>query len=98
MPRVPQPHRGDRITSAYGPKRYSRIGLRGLRLVRVIEEGSEQGAALGLENAVWLFGTSVLTVKRDVAMLRRQGCEVQRRGCPSPVRAGKRPGIGGDRG
>jgi hypothetical protein len=61
-------------------KKHGRIELRGMRLLRVIEEGIDQGVVLSEEDLGKLFGTSVRTVKRDVARLRRGGCEVQTRG------------------
>jgi hypothetical protein len=61
-------------------RRHGRIELRGMRLLRVIEEGIDQGVVFSLEDLGKLFGTSVRTVKRDVARLRHEGCEVQTRG------------------
>jgi hypothetical protein len=61
-------------------KKHGRIELRGMRLLRVIEEGIDQGVVFSEEDLGKLIGTSVRTVKRDVARLRRDGCEVQTRG------------------
>jgi biotin operon repressor len=61
-------------------KKHGRIELRGMRLLRVIEEGIEQGVVFSEEDLGKLLGKSVRTVKRDVARLRKQGCEVQTRG------------------
>jgi hypothetical protein len=61
-------------------KKHGRIALRGMRLLRVIEEGIDQGVVFSEEDVGKLLGTSVRTVRRDVAWLRRHECEVQTRG------------------
>lgn len=61
-------------------KRHGRIELRAMRLLRVIEEGIEQGVVFSEEDLGRLLGTSVRTVRRDVTRLRSEGCEVQTRG------------------
>jgi biotin operon repressor len=61
-------------------KRCGRIALRSMRLLRVIEEGIEQGVVFSTEDLGRMLGVSVRTVKRDVHRLRREGCEVQTRG------------------
>lgn len=61
-------------------KKHGRMELRGMRLLRMIEEGIDQGVVFSEEDVGKLLGTSVRTVKRDVARLRKQGCEVQTRG------------------
>jgi hypothetical protein len=61
-------------------KKHGRIELRGMRLLRVIEEGIDEGVVFSEEDLGKLLGRSVRTVKRDVARLREHGCEVQTRG------------------
>lgn len=70
---------GGREDVTYEKKR-GRIELRGMRLLRVIEEGIDQGVVFSEEDLGRLLGISVRTVKRDVARLRKAGCEVQTRG------------------
>jgi biotin operon repressor len=61
-------------------KRHGRIALRSMRMLRVIEEGIEQGVVFSTEDLGRMLGISVRTVKRDVQRLRKEGCEVQTRG------------------
>jgi len=61
-------------------KRHGRLALRSMRLLRVIEEGIEQGVVFSTEDLAKLFGVSTRTVKRDVWRLRAEACEVQTRG------------------
>jgi biotin operon repressor len=61
-------------------KRHGRIALRAMRLLRVIEEGIEQGVVFSTEDLGRMLGISIRTVKRDVRRLRVEGCEVQTRG------------------
>lgn len=61
-------------------KRHGRIALRSMRMLRVIEEGIDQGVVFSTEDLGRMQGISVRTVKRDVQRLRREGCEVQTRG------------------
>jgi hypothetical protein len=58
-------------------RRHGRVGLRSMRLLRVIEEGIEQGVVFSTEDLAKFFGVSTRTVKRDVRQLRVEGCEVQ---------------------
>lgn len=60
--------------------RHGRIGLRSMRMLRVIEEGVEQGVVFSTEDLGRMLGISTRTVKRDVQGLRKEGCEVQTRG------------------
>jgi biotin operon repressor len=60
--------------------RHGRIALRGMRLLRIIEEGIDQGVVFSEEDLGRVLGVSVRTVKRDVRQLREDGCEVQTRG------------------
>jgi biotin operon repressor len=60
--------------------RHGRIALRGMRMLRIIEEGINQGVVFSEEDLGRVLGVSVRTVKRDVRQLREDGCEVQTRG------------------
>jgi biotin operon repressor len=60
--------------------RHGRIGLRSMRMLRVIEEGIDQGVVFSTEDLGRMLGISTRTVKRDVQRLRKEGCEVQTRG------------------
>jgi len=60
--------------------RHGRTALRGMRLLRIIEEGIDQGVVFSEEDLGRVLGVSVRTVKRDVHQLRKDGCEVQSRG------------------
>ena len=55
-------------------------GLRQHRLIRITKEAIEQGALLSYENIAFLLTTSVVTIKRDIAYLRRQGKTIPSRG------------------
>lgn len=59
---------------------HGRLSLRRMRMVRVIEEGIEQGVVFSTEDLGRVLGVSVRTVKRDVESLRGEGCLVQTRG------------------
>ena len=61
-------------------KRHGRMALRSMRMLRVIEEGIEQGVVFSTEDLGRMLGISIRTVKRDVRRLRAEGCEVQTRG------------------
>ena len=60
--------------------KHGRIALRGMRLLRIIEEGIGQGVVFSEEDLGRVLGVSVRTVKRDVQQLREDACEVQTRG------------------
>jgi transposase len=60
--------------------KHGRRELRQMRLLRVVEEGIDQGVVFSEEDLARLFGTSGRTVKRDVHDLRKNGCEIQTRG------------------
>ena len=60
--------------------KHGRIALRCMRLLRIIEEGIDQGVVFSEEDVGRVLGVSVRTVKRDVQQLREDGCEVQTRG------------------
>jgi biotin operon repressor len=55
-------------------------GLRRQRLKRLTKEALDQGAVLSYEDLAILLTTSIVTVKRDVASLRREGETILSRG------------------
>lgn len=55
-------------------------GLRQHRLLRITKEAIEQGALLSYEDLAFILTTSVITIKRDMAMLRRAGRTIPSRG------------------
>lgn len=62
---------------------YKTSGLRGLRqhkLLRITKEAIEQGAVLSYEDIAFILTTSVITVKRDMSAMRRQGIVLPTRG------------------
>lgn len=62
---------------------YKKHGLRGLRqhrLLRITKEVIEQGALLSYEDIAFVLTTSVVTVKRDIAAMRRRGLVIPSRG------------------
>ncbi len=62
---------------------YKKEGLTGLRhhrLLRVTKEAIEQGALLSYEDIAFILTTSVITIKRDMAALRRSGRTIPSRG------------------
>jgi len=62
---------------------YRRSGLSGLRqhkLLRITKEAIEQGALLSYEDIAFILTTSVITIKRDMACMRRQGLTIPTRG------------------
>jgi hypothetical protein len=61
-------------------QKHGRRALRGMRLLRIVEEGIDQGVVFSEEDIGRVLGVSVRTVKRDVQELRQDGCEVQTRG------------------
>jgi hypothetical protein len=60
--------------------RHGRKELRRMILLRIIDEGLEQGVVFSEEDLGKLLSTSSRTVKRDVHVLRAEGCVVQTRG------------------
>lgn len=50
------------------------------RLIRITKEAIEQGALLSHEDIAFLLTTSVVTIKRDIAYLRRAGIIIPSRG------------------
>jgi hypothetical protein len=62
---------------------YKKSGLSGLRhhrLLRITKEAIEQGALLSYEDIAFILTTSVITIKRDIASLRRAGKTIPSRG------------------
>ena len=62
---------------------YKKSGLSGLRkhrLLRITKEAIEQGALLSYEDIAFILTTSVVTVKRDIAAMRRAGLTIPSRG------------------
>jgi len=62
---------------------YKKAGLTGLRhhrLLRITREAIEQGALLSYEDIAFILTTSVITIKRDIATLRRAGRTIPSRG------------------
>lgn len=55
-------------------------GLRQHRLLRITKEAIEQGALLSYEDIAFILTTSVITIKRDIAYLRRNGKTIPSRG------------------
>jgi biotin operon repressor len=55
-------------------------GLRHHRLSRITKEAIEQGALLSYEDIAFILTTSVITIKRDIASLRRSGITIPSRG------------------
>jgi hypothetical protein len=62
---------------------YKKAGLSGLRqhrLLRITKEAIEQGALLSYEDIAFILTTSVVTVKRDIAFMRKSGLVIPSRG------------------
>lgn len=62
---------------------YKQKGLAGMRrhrILRITKEAIEQAAVLSYEDIAFVLTTSVVTVKRDFANLRRQGLTIPSRG------------------
>ncbi len=62
---------------------YKQVGLSGLRrhkLLRITKEAIEQGALLSYEDIAFMLTTSVVTIKRDMAQMRREGLTIPTRG------------------
>lgn len=71
-------HNPDEDLDVYKEKGLS--GLRRHRLLRITKEAIEQGALLSYEDIAFLLTTSIVTIKRDIANLRRSGLTVPSRG------------------
>lgn len=71
-------HNPDEDLDIYKDKGLS--GLRRHRLLRITKEAIEQGALLSYEDIAFLLTTSVVTIKRDTACLRREGITIPSRG------------------
>jgi len=64
---------------------YGLSGLRRQKLLRISEEIVEQGGIATQQDLARLLGTSIRTIKRDIAYLRNQGLEVLTRGVYSDI-------------
>jgi hypothetical protein len=71
-------HNSDEDLDVY--KQNGLSGLRRHRILRITKEAIEQGAVLSYEDIAFILTTSVVTVKRDFAELRRQGLTIPSRG------------------
>lgn len=71
-------HNSDEDLNVY--KQSGLAGLRKHRLLRITKEAIEQGALLSYEDIAFILTTSVVTVKRDIAELRRSGKTIPSRG------------------
>ena len=71
-------HNPDEDLSVY--KKTALSGLRQHRLLRISKEAIEQGALLSYEDIAFLLTSSVITIKRDIAYMRRQGLTIPSRG------------------
>jgi hypothetical protein len=71
-------HHPDEDLQAY--KQSGLSGLRHHRLLRITKEAIEQGALLSYEDIAFILTTSVITIKRDMAYLRRAGKTIPSRG------------------
>jgi len=61
-------------------KDYGRIGLREIKIQRIIEEAIEQGGVLSQEDISKYLSVSVRTIKRDIRNIKQRGIEVVTRG------------------
>ncbi len=62
---------------------YKKAGLRGVRehkIIRLTNEAIDQGGVLSYEDIAFCLTSSVVTIKRDMSRLRRQGCILPSRG------------------
>jgi predicted DNA-binding transcriptional regulator YafY len=79
----------DYVTVAWTPDAPEDAGLastgqrRRQRLLRLLRQANEQGAAPTVDDLAQALEASVATIKRDLAALRRQGHQVQTRGSPN---------------
>jgi hypothetical protein len=71
-------HKPDEDLEVY--KQSGLSGLRHHRLLRITKEAIEQGALLSYEDIAFILTTSVITIKRDIAHLRRAGKTIPSRG------------------
>lgn len=71
-------HNADEDTEVY--KKSGLSGLRRHKLLRITKEAIEQGALLSYEDIAFMLTTSVVTIKRDMAQMRREGLTIPTRG------------------
>jgi hypothetical protein len=77
---------GDEDVEIY--HRYGQVGLRRQRLLRVSEEIVDQGGIATQSDLARLLGSSVRTIKRDIAYFRNHGIPVLTRGVYSDIGPG----------
>jgi len=77
---------GDEDVEIY--HQYGQVGLRRQRLLRVSEEIIDQGGIATQSDLARLLGTSVRTIKRDIAYFRDHGITVLTRGAYSDIGPG----------
>jgi len=68
---------------------YGRVALRGVRILRLVEEALDQGGILTQEDLAHILRASIRTIKRDIAHLRRSGYLVHTRGQIKGIGRGK---------
>ena len=76
-------HGGQEDSEAY--EAYGHAGLRRQKLLRITEEILDQGGVATQEDLARLLGTSVRTIRRDIAYLLKQGQRVVTRGVYSDI-------------
>jgi hypothetical protein len=62
---------------------YKKLGLRGLRqhkILRLTHDAIDQGGLLSYEDVAFILTTSVVTIKRDMSVMRRRGIILPSRG------------------
>jgi hypothetical protein len=62
---------------------YKKSGLRALRqhkIIRITNEAIDQGGVLSYEDIAFILTTSIVTIKRDMSQMRRQGLVLPSRG------------------
>jgi len=66
-------------------QQYGHSGLRRQKVLRISEEILEQGGVATQEDLARVLGTSVRTIRRDIAYIRSQGIRVVSRGIYSDI-------------
>ena len=69
--------------------KYGRVALREVHILRLVEEGLDQGGILTQEDLSRILKVDVRTIKRDIAHLRKQGYLVHTRGQIKGIGRGK---------
>ena len=73
----------DEVSGKAWPEQSRRVARRRHRLLRLLREAREQGAAPTLDDLAAALEVSRATIKRDLAALRQAGHEAQTRGSRS---------------